>query len=804
MSHFKLQISRCDCHLKSVGISCHFLGKTMNISTATLGYPHIGKNREVKKALESFWRGETAQDKLLQTVKEVETTNWKTQLAAGIDRIGIGDATFYDHVLDWTIRLGLIPQRFQAFTGLERYFAMARGKDNLAALEMTKWFDTNYHYLVPEIDNNITPKADFADFIEIVTRGQKVLGNKAVPIILSPFTLLRLSRLEGVELGDFLSLLLPLYRSLLTELKALGIEEVQLHEPALVLGDAPSLKSHFQTVYSELATVGIDINLVTYFDDLGETYPWVMELPVAAISLDFTRGNNLDLIKQHGFPQDKRLGVGIVDGRNIWQIRTDNILPVVSEIQTIASNLSLQPSASLQFVPYDATREKQLPEQLRNVLSFAEQKLQEVRFLARTISGDNTQMEQELTEDLIDANWSAFYQFSPADRSVRNRLKALTAKDFDRSLPYQERIKQQVQLPAFPTTTIGSFPQTPEVRKLRSQYKKGNLTESEYQQAIDAHIAYCIGLQEGMGMDVLVHGEFERSDMVEYFAERLEGYTFTVHGWVQSYGSRYVRPPIIFGDVSRPQPMTVREFKIAQSYTSKPVKGMLTGPVTMLNWSYPRTDISRKEQAFQIALAIQAEVADLEAAGALFVQVDEPAMREGLPLKQARWNEYLTWATDAFRLSTAIAKPQTQIHTHMCYSEFGDIMESIKQLDADVISIEDSRSNNETLMQLTEAGYPRQVGPGIYDVHSPAIPTAESLTEGLRKCYQHLPTEQIWVNPDCGLKTRRWSEVIPATRNMVKAAIALRQEIESTAVKLPLELSDKEYVAVENQSETAQ
>ncbi len=317
MSHFKLQISRCDCHLKSVEISCHFLGKTMNISTATLGYPRIGKNREVKKALESFWRGETAQDKLLQTVKEVETTNWQTQLAAGIDRIGIGDATLYDHVLDWTIRLGLIPQRFQGFTGLERYFAMARGKEGTPALEMTKWFDTNYHYLVPEIDSGIIPKADFTDFIETVKRGQAILGNKAVPIILSPVTFLRLSRLSEVDLKEFLSLLLPLYRSLLTELKALGIEEVQIHEPALVLGDASNLKEHFQTVYSELATVGLDINLVTYFDDLGKTYPWVIELPVAAISLDFTRGSNLDLIKQHGFPQDKRLGVGIVDARNI-------------------------------------------------------------------------------------------------------------------------------------------------------------------------------------------------------------------------------------------------------------------------------------------------------------------------------------------------------------------------------------------------------------------------------------------------------------------------------------------------------
>ncbi len=770
------------------------------MKTATLGYPRIGKNREIKKALEAFWSGKLEAESLLQTVTEVEEANWQTQLAAGIDRIGIGDATLYDHVLDWTVRLGLIPQRFQQLTGLARYFAMARGQGEIPALEMTKWFDTNYHYLVPEITADIVPQADFTDFIETVKRGQTKLGNKAVPIILSPLTLLRLSRLEGVNIGEFLSLLLPLYSSLLTELKALGIEEVQLHEPALVLGDAPSLKEHLQTVYGEMAKVGLDINLVTYFDDLGETYPWVMELSVTAISLDFTRGNNLELIKQHGFPKNKRLGVGIVDARNIWQIRTDTVLPLLSEIQTITSNLSLQPSASLQFVPYDATREKQLPEPLRNVLSFAEQKLQEVRFLARTLAGENTRIEQ----DLINSNWEAFYQFSPANQSVRDRLQALTDKDFNRSLPYQERIRQQVELPPFPTTTIGSFPQTQQVRKLRSRWRKGELTLEQYQAAIDAQIAYCIGLQEGMGMDVLVHGEFERSDMVEYFAEQLAGYTFTVHGWVQSYGSRYVRPPIIFGDISRPQPMTVREFKVAQSYTSKPVKGMLTGPVTMLNWSYPRTDISRKEQAFQIALTIREEVADLEAAGALFVQVDEPAMREGLPLKQTRWNEYLSWATDAFRLCTAVAKPQTQVHTHMCYSEFGDIMESIEQLDADVISIEDSRSNNETLRQLTEAGYSRQVGPGVYDVHSPTIPTADSLTEGLRKCYQHLPTEQIWVNPDCGLKTRRWSEVIPATRNMVKAAIALRQEIESTAVKLPVEFAAKESVTVENQSKTAQ
>jgi 5-methyltetrahydropteroyltriglutamate--homocysteine methyltransferase len=751
----------------------------MNISTATIGYPRIGKGREVKKALESFWRDKIAAESLLQTVREVEEASWKTQLAAGIDRIGIGDATLYDQVLDWAVRLGLIPQRFQAFTGLERYFAMARGKEGTPALEMTKWFDTNYHYLVPEIDNNIIPKADFTDFIDIVKRGQTILGNKAVPIILSPFTLLRLSRLEGVELGEFLNLLLPSYRSLLTELKALGIEEVQLHEPALVLGDAPSLKEHFQTVYRELATVGIDINLVTYFDDLGKTYPWVMELPVAAIALDFTRGNNLDLIKQHGFPQDKRLGVGIVDGRNIWQIRTDQVLPLLSEIQTITSNISLQPSASLQFVPYDATREQQLPEQLRNVLSFAEQKLQEVRFLARTISGDNTQIEQELTEDLIDAHWEAFYQFNPVNESVKAKVDSLTPQDFERSLSYSLRIEKQIPLPPLPTTTIGSFPQTEEVRKLRLQYKKGNLTESEYQQAIDAEIAKCIKIQEEIGLDVLVHGEFERTDMVEYFGQQLAGFAFTEHGWVQSYGSRYVRPPIIYGDVVRTAPMTVREFQVAQSLTTKPVKGMLTGPITILNWSFPRDDMSRRDQAFQIALVLREEVADLEQAGARIIQVDEPALREGLPLKQERWSDYLSWAVDAFRLATASVAPQTQIHTHMCYCEFGDIIKDIERLDADVISIENSRSNNRTLQEVTEGGYSHQIGNGVYDIHSPVVPTTEQLVSQLKTGIANLPLQQIWVNPDCGLKTRRWEEVVPALKNMVEATKKLRDELKS-------------------------
>ncbi|MBR8828388.1 MAG: 5-methyltetrahydropteroyltriglutamate--homocysteine S-methyltransferase [Gomphosphaeria aponina SAG 52.96 = DSM 107014] len=747
----------------------------MSIITSTVGYPRIGKNREVKKALESFWRDELTADKLLQIVREVEETSWKIQAETGIEQIGIGDATLYDQVLDWSVRFGLIPARFQPFTGLERYEAMARGKDGVPALEMTKWFDTNYHYLVPEITSDISPKADWGDFREMVKRGLTILGKKAVPIILGPLTLLRLSRLEGVNLGDFLSKLLPLYSSLLTELKELGIEEVQLHEPALVFGDAPSLKEHFQAAYAEFAQADVAINLVTYFDDLGETFPWVIELPVAAISLDFTRGRNLDLIKTYGWQGKKRLGIGIVDARNIWLLRPQQIIPIVSEIQALVSDISLQPSASLQFVPYDSRREKHLPEQLRNVLSFAEQKLQEVNFLAQIIAGNNR--EEALTEDLITAHWEAFQKFSTTNDLVEEKLKNLTVKDFQRSLSYSLRLSEQVALPPLPTTTIGSFPQTQEVRKLRLKYKQGELNQTEYQKAIDAEIAKCIQLQEEIGLDVLVHGEFERTDMVEYFGQQLVGFAFTEHGWVQSYGSRYVRPPIIYRDVVRNAPMTVREFQFAQSLTKKPVKAMLTGPVTIINWSFTRTDIPRRDQAFQIAIALREEIADLETAGAQVIQVDEPALREGLPLKVERWSDYLSWAVDAFRLTTAIAQSQTQIHTHMCYSEFGDIIKDIERLDADVLSIENSRSNNRTLQEIAQGGYSHQVGNGVYDIHSPVVPTVEQLISQLQEGTATLPLKQIWVNPDCGLKTRRWEEVIPALKNMVEATKKLRDEL---------------------------
>ncbi len=748
----------------------------MNILTMTLGYPRIGKNREVKKALETFWSGKSDAETLLQTIRDVESTNWKTQLEAGIDRISIGDTTLYDHVLDWSVRLGLISDRFRHLTGLDQYFAMARGNDGIPALEMTKWFDTNYHYLVPEISANSSPQANFAEFLATVQRSQALIGERAMPMILSPVTLLKLSRLEG-DLTAHLHNLLPLYSDLLTQLKAMGVLAVQLHEPILVTSTAPDLQTAVTTTYQQLAQVGLPIHLVTYFDDLGATYPWVMELPVAGISLDFTRGRNLDLLNQHGFPSDKQLGVGIVDARNIWKLRPEPVLSTLEAIQSITANISLHPSASLQFVPYDAQRETQLPEPLRNVLSFAEQKLEEVMILADTLSGSDP--DDRLA--VLQTQWATFEQFNPENERVHNKLKNLTTNDFQRSLSYSLRLDQQLPLPILPTTTIGSFPQTSEVRQLRVKYKRGELTEADYQAAIDAQIAECIKLQENIGIDVLVHGEFERTDMVEYFGQQLAGFAFTEHGWVQSYGSRYVRPPIIYGDVARPQPMTVREFQVAQALTKKPVKGMLTGPVTILNWSFPRADLSRQEQAFQIALALREEVADLEAAGAQVIQIDEPALREGLPLKLERWSEYLSWAVDAFRLAAAIAQPQTQIHTHMCYCEFGDIIKDIERLDADVISIENSRSNNRTLQEVTAAGYAHQIGNGVYDIHSPVVPTTEQLVQQLQSGITNLPLRQIWVNPDCGLKTRRWEEVVPALKNMVEAAKILREEANANA-----------------------
>lgn len=707
----------------------------------------------MKRALEAFWRGRLTAEDLLATFDATMRDGWQAQLDADVDYVGVG-----------SVRFGLIPPRFRDLDGLDRYFAMARGKSGIPALDMTKWFDTNYHYLVPEIDTSVTPEADFGDFLGLVEAARAVLGDRAVPLVIGPVTLLRLARLD-VDFGAMLAQLLPLYRQLLAELKARGVAEVQLHEPALVLGDAAELRDHFETAYAALAEVGLSINLVTYFDDLGETYPWAVTLPVDVISLDFTRGDNLSLIKAHGWPEDKVLAAGVVDGRSVWRIRPAEVTSVLDALREVVADVRIGVSSSLQHVPYSAARETALPDALRGVLAFADEKLAELALLA---SGETAG---------VDAAWTTFRAFAPADAAVQAKLDALSPSDFTRALPYVERQRLQVQLPPFPTTTIGSFPQTAEVRRLRARFNKGEITQAGYEAGVDAFIGYTIGVQDGLGLDMLVHGESERTDMVEYFAQKMTGFAFTKDAWVQSFGSRYVRPPIIYADVSRPEPMTVREFQVAQSYTQKPVRGMLTGPVTILNWSYPRTDIPRQVIANQIALALRDEIADLEAAGARAIQVDEPALREGLPLKPERWDGYLTWAVDAFRLAAGQAKPETQVHTHMCYSEFQDILPAIDRMDADVISIENARSGDEMLRALAEYGYPREVGPGVYDIHSPVVPTVAFIEGKLQSFVKHLKPEQIWINPDCGLKTRAWDEVIPALRNMMAAVERLRKTV---------------------------
>jgi 5-methyltetrahydropteroyltriglutamate--homocysteine methyltransferase len=741
--------------------------------TQTMGYPRIGRDREVKRALEGYWKGAVTEEALMTAFWEVADDSWRTQAMAGIDYVGVGSATLYDQMLDWATRFGLVAERFHGLEGLDRYFAMARGAPGIPALEMTKWFDTNYHYLVPELGDSIAPVSDYGDFLTLVDRAQKHLGDRAVPIILGPVTLLRLSQYTG-DLESGVNRLIPHYIGLLEALAAMEISEVQLHEPILVMSGSELLEAVFELAYGSMREVGLRLNLVTYFDDLGDAYPWVVKLPVDILSLDFTRGDNLGLLRKHGWPEDKTLVAGLVDGRSVWRERPTEIhrlLRALDAVLPAQTEMRIGASSSLQFLPYAASRESELPAPLRGVLAFADEKLEELRVIADGRSEAQT-----------DA-WANFQAFAPGDEDVRHRIAALDDADFSRDLPFEARRPQQITLPPFPTTTIGSFPQTAEVRRHRARYRRGEITQAAYEAGIDAFIAYTVGVQDGLDLDVLVHGEFERTDMVEYFAQKLTGFAFTRYGWVQSFGSRYVRPPIIFGDVARPAPMTVREYRVAQSYTAKPVKGMLTGPVTIINWSYPRADISRQEIAYQLALALRDEIADLEAAGCRAIQVDEPALREGLPLKVARRDSYLTWAVDAFRLATAGARSETQIHTHMCYSEFGAILDAIDRLDADVISIENARSDDATLRELADyggtqhRGYPREVGPGVYDIHSPVVPDVAFIREKLDSFIRHLNVEQIWVNPDCGLKTRQWDEVIPALRHMVEAVREMRQDL---------------------------
>lgn len=741
------------------------------MATATIGFPRVGARRELKFALESYWKGKSSEQELLDVLQEVERQAWNVQREKGVLRIGL-DGTLYDQVLDWIFYLGLAPERFQHLKGLEQYFAMARGAPEAPALDMSKWFDTNYHYLVPELDANTRPSLEnMQSFLDKVLRGQQTVGKeRAVPLVIGPVTLVHMGKLSGVTSKDMINKLLPAYTRMLKCLKDMNVVEVQIDEPFLCKSTAGSCNQELQTVYEMLSKEGVPINLCTYYDDVcKDVYQNLVNLPVEKISLDFCGVPGaleppctLGLIEKYGFPSGKTLGAGVVDGRSVWAedgFAAQTLAKLIS-LGVSKDKIVVQPSCPLLHVPYDVEMET-LPSHLQGKLAFAVQKLDELVALASGRAAQTTPPQK----------------LAPA----KNASPAVDSSMFSRSMPFEERRKLQPPNPKFPTTTIGSFPQTQEIRRLRFALKKGRITEEEYNNLIDQQIAHAIGVQDGLGLDVLVHGEAERTDMVEFFGQQLEGFLHTQHGWVQSYGSRCVRPPIIYGDVSRPAPMTVREFKVAQGLTSKPVKGMLTGPVTILNWSFPRKDISRKEQAFQLAMSLRAEVDDLQANGCVCLQMDDPALREGLPLKQERWAQYLEWAVQAFRLATAVAKPEVQIVTHLCYSDFNDILEAIDGMQADVLTIENSRSGDEMIKCLADFGYNRDLGAGVYDVHSPVVPSAKEIVSriemmiatGLLKGHH----DRIWINPDCGLKTRQWEEVIPSLRNSVMAATMLRERV---------------------------
>ncbi|MCS7153394.1 MAG: 5-methyltetrahydropteroyltriglutamate--homocysteine S-methyltransferase [Bacteroidia bacterium] len=738
------------------------------------GLPRLGEKRQYKTLLERFWSGKVSETEFLKGMEALEKERLSTY-AAFVDIYPAGELSYYDPMLDLAVAVGLIPQRFQPYEGLSSYFQMARGAQ---ALEMTKWFNTNYHYLVPEWEEplKLTPQPDI--YLQKYEHAKAEGFHNAMPSLIGPYTFLRLSKKNGhslsaEEIERYGEALLPIYQKVIQALQKAGAQGILIHEPAFVL-DEP-LVPLIGYLYHSLSQY--PLYLLTYYEAV-DFYPRLVELPVKGIALDFVAGGaNREAIAHYGFPEDKVLIAGVIDGRNVWRADLVAKAKEVEALQRYAKQIWLAPSAPLSFLPLTKAVEKKIPAPVWERLSFAKEKLAELRLLRAYLSG-----EEEVRAE-VEAT-AALWQGEPLGlhAPTRQRVSSLTEKDFIREVPYAERVRLQSQhlnLPLFPTTTIGSFPQTEDLRALRKAYREGTLPESEYKAKIREKIAEVIRYQEELGLDVLVHGEFERSDMVEFFAERLEGFAITEHGWVLSYGSRVYRAPIIYGDVWRPKPMTVEEIAYAQSLTQKPVKGMLTGPVTILNWSYAPPHKSKEEVAYEIALAIQDEVRDLEAAGIKVIQIDEPAFREGAPLKQRDWPEYFRWAVRAFRLASR-ALPQTQIHSHMCYSEFESILSYIWEMDFDVISIEASRSKGTLVEEFKRfPQWDRQIGLGVYDIHSPAIPTEESIQAVIEAARRALPDRLLWVNPDCGLKTRRWEEVTPALKNMIQAAQAARESVQA-------------------------
>ncbi|MFI8905524.1 5-methyltetrahydropteroyltriglutamate--homocysteine S-methyltransferase [Streptomyces albidoflavus] len=757
------------------------------------GYPRQGQHRELKKAVEGYWKGRVDADALRETAAELRRANWAQLAEAGVDEVPTGDFSYYDHVLDTSVMVGAVPPRHRAAVDadpLDGYFAMARGNQDVAPLEMTKWFDTNYHYLVPELGPDTVFTADSGKQVAELTEAL-ALGHTARPVLVGPVTYLLLAKPAPGVTDDFepltlLDRLLPVYAEVLADLRAAGAEWVQLDEPALIQDRTPAELNAAARAYRDLGALTDRPKLLvaSYFDRLGEALPVLAKAPVEGLALDFTEAAaaNLDDLAAVGGLPGKRLVAGVVNGRNIWINDHEKSLATLATLLGLAGRVDVAASCSLLHVPLDTAPERDLDPQILRWLAFARQKTAEIVTLAKGLAEGTGAIGAEIA-----ANRAALASRATSsltrDPAVRARTAAVTEADARRPQPYPERAvaqRERLRLPLLPTTTIGSFPQTGEVRAARADLRAGRIDAAGYEERIAAEIAEVIAFQEKAGIDVLVHGEAERNDMVQYFAEQLTGYLATQHGWVQSYGTRYVRPPVLAGDISRPAPMTVGWTTYAQSLTERPVKGMLTGPVTMLAWSFVRDDQPLGETAAQVALALRDEVADLEAAGTAVIQVDEPALRETLPLRAADRPAYLEWATRAFRLTTGGVAPATQIHTHMCYAEFGDIVQAIDDLDADVISLEAARSHMEVAHELAAHGYPREAGPGVYDIHSPRVPGAEEAAALLREGLAAIPAERLWVNPDCGLKTRGWPETRASLENLVAAARTVRAALDAS------------------------
>ena len=763
-----------------------------------LGFPRIGADRELKKALEAYWKGDLTQAALQAVGRDLRAKHWQLQKDAGIDLLPVGDFAWYDQVLGHSLALGVIPERFasalneRGLPTLDTLFAMARGATATCcggehgqaqyAQELTKWFDTNYHYLVPEFSAEQTFQLSWEQLFDEVAEAH-ALGHKVKPVIIGPLTYLWLGKAKGNEFDklELLERLLPVYNEILGRLAAQGVEWVQIDEPILTLDLPQAWKSAFERAYHILQYSPLKKLVATYFSGLQDNLGLAVGLPVDGLHIDTVRAPEQLTAVLDRLPTYKVLSVGLVNGRNVWRCELEAALAQLQFAQErFGDNLWVAGSCSLLHSPVDVEREDKLDTELKSWLAFAVQKCGEISVLRDALNDPQAPKVQAALADSRAVAASRAQSPRIHKAQVQARIAAIKPADSQRHAPFAQRIALQrarLQLPAFPTTTIGSFPQTAGIRLARQAYKQGKLSANDYTDAMHSEIRHAVQVQERLGLDVLVHGEAERNDMVEYFAEQLDGYLFTRFGWVQSYGSRCVKPAVIYGDLSRPKAMTVDWITYAQSLTDKVMKGMLTGPVTMLMWSFPREDVSRQVQAQQLALALRDEVTDLEKAGIKIVQIDEAAFREGLPLRRAQWQEYLDWAVQAFRLSASGVADETQIHTHMCYSEFNDVIEAIAAMDADVITIETSRSDMELLEAFEQFDYPNDIGPGVYDIHSPRVPDTAEMVKLMAKAVKRIPAERLWVNPDCGLKTRAWPETEAALVNMVAAARQLRNQL---------------------------